>query len=245
MLRNEIREEFWRISCAIRQFTSGWFQSDLSQIGRASSGKPRCDEKSTISHSTTDQYLKFTKNALEISTSLQATRRFCSLLVPFCAGGDLFIPVRLIRAQQNRLVHEEALLSCLHVHSLRTRKRCSAVCTCTACAQLVCTASVAVGGTEMAAAEIDLEGMEEEEYQPKLCCGSETCPPGYEEGSPCRKRWNWGVAMGFGPVWIMYVVWIINDTFLASMVAVRDKMASYPPLWHSPLWHSPLWHSPL
>lgn len=63
--------------------------------------------------------------------------------------------------------------------------------------------------------DIDLE------YQPSTCCGSETCPPGYEEGSPCRTRWNWGIAVTFGPVWILYVVWIINDTKTATFVAVR------------------------
>ena len=91
----------------------------------------------------------------------------------------------------------------------------------------------------MADAEIDLEeGMDE--YQPSTCCGSETCPPGYEEGSPCRKRWNWGVGIGFGPVWIMYVVWIINDTATACIVAVRNWMAQRQPLWYQPLWYQPL-----
>ena len=95
-----------------------------------------------------------------------------------------------------------------------------------------------VGGAEMATEEIDLESMEE--YQPSTCCGSETCPPGYEEGSPCRKRWNWGVAITFGPVWIMYVVWIINDTFTACIVAVRNWVIQRPPLWRSPLLYHPL-----
>ena len=87
----------------------------------------------------------------------------------------------------------------------------------------------------MATDDEDLEFQQEV----RTCCGSETCPPGYEEGSPCRKRWNWGVAITFGPVWIMYVVWIINDTVTACIVAVRNWMIQRPPLWRSPLLYHP------
>ena len=66
-------------------------------------------------------------------------------------------------------------------------------------------------------------------FEVEKCCGSETCPPGYEEGSPCRRRWNWSVGILFGPIWIMYVVWIITSTVDAVIFLVRAPIPPAPP----------------
>lgn len=152
MLRNEIREDFWRISCAISShlgdfsLISAKLSASFRIIGRASSGKPRCDEKSTISHSTPQislgslqLYAECTRNQYESSS-----HRFCSLTVgailrcswrrPFhtCTTQDTAHQGTAEQARARgsaaqlsaraKLAHEEALLGCLHVHSLCTAR---------------------------------------------------------------------------------------------------------------------------
>ena len=70
-------------------------------------------------------------------------------------------------------------------------------------------------------AEQHEEHEEQDENAPRECCGSTACPPGYEDNSPCKARWNWCIAISAGPIWIMWVVWIITNPGQAVIFLVH------------------------
>ena len=72
-------------------------------------------------------------------------------------------------------------------------------------------------------AEQHEEHEEQDENAPRECCGSTACPPGYEDNSPCKARWNWCIAISAGPIWIMWVVWIITNPGQAVIFLVRER----------------------